>query len=151
MPCNISRPSQSIRPSLNFNFHLKLDDAGIRGLPHNLFTDYVSNRSQRVRIGDWLSDELPVTYGVPQSSVLSPTVILIYINKLCQLKLNQGRIFFFADDTALVFTSNTWQEIYAHAQLGSKMVRYWLAKNMLTLNVAKTKYMVFTQIQCSSS
>ncbi|GBP31340.1 hypothetical protein EVAR_13459_1 [Eumeta japonica] len=33
--------------------------------------------------------------------------------------------------------------MYAHAQVGFNRVRCWLAKNMLTLNVTQTKYMVF--------
>ncbi|GBP38241.1 Ecdysteroid UDP-glucosyltransferase [Eumeta japonica] len=59
------------------------------------------------------------------------------------LKLNQGRIFPFADGTALVLTSNTWEERYAHAQVGVNRVRYWLAENILSLNVIKTKHVVF--------
>ncbi|GBP47019.1 hypothetical protein EVAR_32538_1 [Eumeta japonica] len=97
-----------------------------------------------VRIEDLLYDELPVlTHGALQGSVLGPTLFLVHINKLCQLKLNRGSIFSFADDTVLVFISKQWEETYLYAQVSFNRVRYWLAKNMLTLNFTKTKYMVF--------
>ncbi|GBP40976.1 hypothetical protein EVAR_26057_1 [Eumeta japonica] len=89
-----------------------------------LFVDYLINRCQRVRIGDWLISELRVNYGVPQANVHDPTFFMEYINEFYRLKLNQSRVFSFADDTALVFTGNMWDEMYAHAQVGFNKVRH---------------------------
>lgn len=50
----------------------------------------------------------------------------------------------YADDTALVFSANTREELYIHAQKGFTAVTIWLSKNLLTLNADKTKYIMFT-------
>ena len=123
---------------------LKLEAFGIRGTQLNLFSDYLTNRTQCVRINDNVSDELSITFGVPQGSVLGPTLFLIYINNLCSLHLHNGTVFTFADDTALLFASDSWVEVFQDAQNGFNIVFEWLRANVLTLNVDKTKYITFT-------
>lgn len=121
----------------------KLERLGIRGVPLKLLEDYLSGRKQRVRIDSWLSDELPVEYGVPQGSILGPTLFLAYINDLCQLSLNKGKVFTYADDTALFFSDDSWEQVFNTAQSGFSIVSKWLQSNILTLNVNKTKYIAF--------
>lgn len=122
----------------------KLERIGVRGLPLSLFRDYLSERKQRVKIDQTISDELTVSYGVPQGSILGPTLFLVYIDDLCRLQLKNGKIFTYADDTALFFSGNNWVEVFETAQMGFNSVLEWLRNNLLTLNVSKTKYIAFS-------
>lgn len=121
----------------------KLEKIGVRGLPLKLFESYLKNRKQRVKIKHWTSDESNVTYGVPQGSILGPTLFLIYINDLCRLQLGGGKVISYADDTALFFSGDSWADVFASAQSGFTAVSEWLKGNALTLNVSKTKYIAF--------
>lgn len=121
----------------------KLELLGVRGLQLQLFRSYLSNRYQRVRIEQFVSNDLPINHGVPQGSVMGPTLFLTYINALCDLELGEGRIISFADDTALLFRGDSWQEVYREAQKGFDKVTIWLKNNKLKLNTDKTKFLTF--------
>lgn len=129
----------------------KLEKLGVRDKQLALFKDYLTDRYQRVKIDEYYSSDLPINYGVPQGSVLGPTLFLTYINSLCELKMVNGRIVTFADDTALLFHAKTWTEVFNFAQIGFNRVLQWLTVNRLTLNVNKTKYIPFSIKKQSSS
>lgn len=127
----------------------KLQKIGVRGTQLALFSDYLTGRSQCVKVGSHTSTNLSVTYGVPQGSILGPTLFLIYINDLLCLDSFHGKIISYADDTALIFTAKSWNETYLLAQNGLNTVRNWLKDNILTLNSEKTKYLAFSIRNCS--
>lgn len=121
----------------------KLESIGIRGNELSLFVSYLSDRTQAVKIDSFISDEETVTFGVPQGSVLGPTLFLIYVNELCNLQDVGGRIISYADDTAIVFVNKTWDSVYCRATEGLAHVSNWLTDNLLTLNIQKTNYICF--------
>jgi hypothetical protein len=120
----------------------KLERMGIRGIPLRLLQDYLTKRKQRVKLGDHscTSEDEDVTYGVPQGSVLGPTLFLAYINDLCDMKIPLAKIFSYADDTAIVFTGTSWEDTQKITETGLEMVNVWLRNNILTLNTTKTNY-----------
>ena len=121
----------------------KLGNYGITGIALNWFRSYIGSRKQRTRIGDAFSNDLYNNYGVPQGSTLGPTLFLLYINGLCELDIG-ANIISYADDTALIFESNSWESVYNKAAAAMKNVKDWLDYNLLTLNVDKTKLVAFS-------
>jgi hypothetical protein len=121
----------------------KLNCLGIRGVPYDWFQSYLSSRSQRIRIGENISDELPINFGVPQGSILGPTLFLVYINDVLDLQIDNADTVCYADDTAVIFQGTCWEDVYKTAEKGMGSITNWLSKNLLTLNLCKTKYIAF--------
>lgn len=122
----------------------KLESIGIRDTPLMLLKNYLLDRKQKVKLGNCISDDVQVSYGVPQGSVLGPTLFLIYINDLCNMKIKGAKVFSYADDTAVVFTGKSWDNIKIDAEIGLKSIGKWLKNNLLSLNASKSNYMCFS-------
>lgn len=122
----------------------KMNTIGIRGIPYKMLEDYLSDRTQYVKIHNLISNSQKINFGVPQGSILGPTLFLIYINDLCKLSLTNCSIFTYADDTALLIKGNNWSEIFMNAENALRSVRCWFSDNLLTMNLAKTVYMPFS-------
>lgn len=82
--------------------------------------------------------------GVPQGSIVGPTLFLVYINHICELKLPMCHIISYADDTALLFHEKGWCSVTKVAENGLKTVMQHLDASLLTLNTDKTKFLAFS-------
>ena len=122
----------------------KLYHYGIRGVLHEWFESYLSNRTQYVDLNGVQSCKLLVTHGVPQGSILGPLLFLLFIN---DFPLSSSKFIFnlFADDSTLSYSfdhrdSTTCNVVNNELNLVSR----WLCSNRIQINVSKTKYILFS-------
>ena len=120
----------------------KLDLYGIQGNEDQWFRSYLSNRKQKVFVSGVESNFLLVKSGVPQGSILGPFLFLICINDF-RKATNYFSLRLFADDTSLTATGKDLDVLLQRINSELPAIHEWLCSNRLTLNLSKTKYLVF--------
>ena len=120
----------------------KLKSIGLDDKSLNWFKSYLTNRQQKTSINDTLSSSLPVSVGVPQGSILGPLLFIIYINDMPSI-VKHCKVILYADDTLLYYSSNSAREIEKYVNEDLHLVCRWLNENLLTLNCAKSKFVLF--------
>lgn len=120
-----------------------LSDYGVRGVASVLFTNYLSDRYQMLRVNKSMSGKLKIKIGIPQGTVLGPALFIIYLNSLLSMDIG-GLAVSYADDTALIFHGGSWEEVRSRVVSGFGRVVNWLETFRLTLNMEKTKYIAFS-------
>ena len=119
----------------------KLTKYGICGKLLNWISAFLTNRRQRVVLGDTESDWLPVLSGVPQGSVLGPLLFIVFINDLTDDLINYASLY--ADDTKSIcgLDPKNMQENALSLQNDINKIVDWTKTWQMELNISKCKVM----------
>ena len=163
---HLFRLSQSIMESFNRGEHVvaafldvekAFDNVWHNGLRYKIFqldlptkmtrwlSDFLVSRLIQVNVNNFFSNQINPKAGVPQGSVLSPLLFLIYVNDLPAPHHNQNSLSQFADDTAQwAFSLNVR---FAAKLLKQDLLNLamWCAKWRIKLNPEKTKVIIFSR------
>ena len=118
---------------------IKLSELGI---PHSICSwikDFLTDRSQRVRVGPHISSALSLNTGAPQGCVLSPLLYTLYTHD-CAPAHSSNSIVKFADDTTVIGLISGGDESAYRDEV--EQLALWCSENNLVLNTAKTKEMI---------
>ena len=116
---------------------------GFRGVASDWFESCLTERKMFMDILGNKSTIRKVDIGLPQGSVSSPYLFSLY---LCDMSRSSTKLKFvhFADDTTVYMSGDDLHNLYGEMSEELEKVSVWLKTNRLSLNVAKTSYMLFT-------
>ena len=101
----------------------KFKSSGISGQIFDLISSFLSNRWLQVALDGKSSQEYPVNAGVPEGSIIGPTLFLLYINDLIDEVI--CNIAIYADDTTIYSkceqASDLWQQLKLASELQSDL------------------------------
>lgn len=103
----------------------------------------MSERQQYVEYDGCISGPTSVELGVPQGSVLGPTLFIVYINDLAD-NLIKSHCIMFADDTTIYDHDSNINNLYTNLTNELIILIDWFYANRLSLNLSKTHHMLFT-------
>ena len=128
----------------------KLNAYGMHVDATTLLTSYLTERTQRVKILDTFSGWLETKKGVPQGSVLGPSLFNIFINDIYGF-INKASLFNYADDNTLAFTSSNLDEIKTVLTNETQTAIEWFKLNMMEANPDKFQVMLLSKKETNSS
>ena len=83
-----------------------------------------------------------ITCGVPRGSILGPIFFLLYINDIANISKLVDLILF-ADDTSIFFSHKDLNYLNNVVNRELRKLSDWFIVNKLSLNLTKTKFMIF--------
>ena len=120
----------------------KLNFYGIRGVPLDFLRSYLTDRKQFSTYNNVQSSTKHVSCGVPQGSILGPLLFLLYVNDLAMVSESLFTLLF-ADDTNCFITGKDIPTLVRKINKDLDSISLWLKANRLSLNVDKTKFILF--------
>ena len=120
---------------------------GVQGVALDWFRSYLTNRRQSVKVNSNLSKSCPLSFGVPQGSVLGPLLFTLFTAPLSSIisQFSNIKHHLYADDTQIYISITPENAASTIPELQSCLsaVQKWMNSNLLKLNPDKTEFIVF--------
>lgn len=114
-------------------------------MPSLKITLQIENKYKQTIVNNTASTPLGIKHRVPQGSTLGPLLFILYINDV--IKYLEGvSVSLYADDT-VIYTANT--DSLTNIQIlnhNADLFYRWCNLNKLTVNISKSKCMLFSNI-----
>ena len=115
-----------------------------------LLGNYLTNRTQRVKVNGLFSDWIELHRGVPQGTILGPLCFLIYVNDMISEVDESVELIQYADDTTILCAAKNINTVTNSLEKNISKLSKYFEINHLKMNVDKTKFVLFgTQQKCS--
>ena len=118
---------------------LKLNQVGITGRMFNIIKSILLSRKSFIKVGKFNSPPFKIESGLPQGSVLSPTLSILFIKDFIGTLSPRFKI---ADDTALLVKVSIPSTLESTLQEVANEVQNWCRKWRMVVNGSKTEIIV---------
>ena len=92
---------------------------------------YLNGRKQYKVVNGYNSNTMPVSVGIPQGSVLGPTLFSLFVNDLPS-SMKSGSVYLFADDVTIYCIKKAADEAVAQLHKALDELYDWCILNRLT-------------------
>jgi len=114
---------------------------GIKGMLFTWLQDYLSNRKQYTVLNGKTSDLRLVKVGIPQGSVLGPTLFTLYTSDLPDAVISAAT-YMYADDTTLFCIGDSVDDVTRQLNKALEELLHWCEQNSLTPHPKKCEAMI---------
>ena len=140
---------------------------GFRNDTLKWFSSYLKERHQCVQVESAFSPFLPISWGIPQGSILGPLIFLIFINEMpdvarkevndevqeipdaleedekeSEAEISEAEIVVFADDNTPMITDENPKDLQDKLEVLADKVTKWFHSNHMIVSGEKTKLIV---------
>jgi len=124
--------------------YIKLSKAGLKGNLPYFIQQFLSMRKIEVKVNESKSAAHTTSCGVPQGSVISPTLFMLMMNDIFNELSEDIKYSIYADDCALWISGKCINKLIESMQGALRKVEEWTEKWGFNMAPHKTKAMVFT-------
>ena len=104
---------------------------------------YLENRNQVTKFKNFISSTGITNTGVPQGSILGPLLFICFTNDLPENLSEICKVNAYADDTQLIITAKSTQELKEKIESAIEMAQSWFRNNLMKINSDKTNILIF--------
>lgn len=115
-------------------------EVGIYGTALEWLRSYLADKTMCVSLGGFESSSAPLSYGVPQGSILGPLPFSFYLLPLGSILRKHGNCFHFYADDSQIYVPLKREDAFSVKPLLACLndMKAWMALNFLNFNEEKT-------------